>query len=83
MASRVREIKREIYKLEQSLNKTRNEMEKAVIGDKILKLKAELRNMKSNEVEEPEVKPLIDAPSVADKEGKRGQVIGNTFGMIL
>lgn len=83
MASRVREIKREIYKLEQSLSKTKNEMEKAVISDKILKLKTELRSVKSNEVEEPEVKPLIDAPSVADKEGRRGQVIGNTFGMIL
>lgn len=83
MASRVREIKREIYKLEQSLNKTKNEMEKAVISDKILKLKTELRSVKSNEVEEPEVKPLIDAPSVADKECRRGQVIGNTFGMIL
>ena len=89
MSTRAKEIEKEIYKLKRDLRETRNEKDKAIINDKIMKLNNEYRSINSKTVADMEVKPCIDAPSLADKreEGHRGQVIAtnttpsNMFGL--
>lgn len=81
-----KEIKQQLYDKRKQHEKTRNEVDRAVLTDEIKKLEADLKALSEPQKTEPEVKPVevkkeeTRQEHVDRKDMKRGQVMESESG---